>query len=1119
VTTPTGPTVASVSVAVTPNTTTFNADLQAALRRAVDAVSDAADQMGDDIAQGIASGVARAQLALATLGDGLEDRVRTNASLVGTLTTGLLGLGGSATKVGAQLGALGLVAGNAALALGSLLGAVADLSGIAVALPAVIGSAALVMGTLKLATQGVGEAFAAGLSGDMEAFTEAAKDLAPAAQQVVGVAIDMEERFNTLRKTVQQNFFAPIAGEFRGFVEQGTKLAENALPRISTELGKIAGEFLNVARTGTFFGGLQELVNQTVSGLERWKGVSGDVANALGNLFKVGAGFAGDLIASVGVLIGQFAQWINTASQTGELQARLQTALDAFASLGRIIGNVGQVLGAFWFAGQESGAGFLSVLEGITRQLATFVNSDAGIAALTSLMTAGGTAAAILGDIIGRILPVVGQLVLALSVTLTQALEIVAPALRTLIVGFEEFSLNATGGISQAIIMLSRGFAGIIEAITPLLPVLGEIIGMLAEHFAATVNIAASVIGDFLDALAPFLPEIKALIDEGLEAFTDALTMVADAIMPLMPVIIELGMSILRLLVGAFKAAMDAVEPFLPLLVELATKVLTMVTQHFTNLLEAIEPLIPVILKLVTQGLEVLADILPVVLDAMAPFIPIVVDIAKQLGSALAPVLPAIVEGFKQIFATLGPLLPQLAQLAGSLLVSAAQLFTSLVEAVLPLVPPLIQIGTEILSVLIPAFNSILQAVTPLLPVLSDLAVRVLRDALLPVIEALLPMLPTLIDAFVEMLPSIVMILPPLADLAVALAPIIVLLADLANIILTVLLPPIEVLIILIATRFTLVFLAFGATIDALKVTVQIAWDAIVTAIQLAWTIIKGIFDIAISLLQGDFSEAWRRLQRLVGDVWDQISGFVLRTLGRILDFIAEWGGKLWHAVFDALSAIVGVFSDKGAEFVRTIGDSLTKVVAWFVGLPGMVRLAFSNAWDWLYEAGKNVIQGFINGLVDKAQDLYNKLQGIIDTAKNLWDSATGWIMGSPSKWTTQRGKWVVEGFANGLEDQQSVAVDASQALIDATKRPFETTFNDIVPNISASLPTPGTLGSTGTAGTQTSVITFGQGSVMVSFAGVVPSEAEALMTGRTVGRGILDVMAERDAQLAVRVL
>lgn len=1120
-TTPTGPTVASVSVAVTPNTSTFNADLQAALRRAVDAVSDAADQMGDDIAQGVATGVARAQLALATLAEGLEQRVRTNVSVIGTFTTGLLTLGGTATKTGVQLGALGLAAGNAAFAFGALLGAASELSGVAVGLPALLGSAALVMGTLKLATQGVGEAFSAALSGDIEAITEASKDLAPAAQQLVSVVMDLDKRFDALKKTVQQNFFAPVATQFRGFATQATALAENGLPRIATELGKISGEFLQVAQSGTFFGGLRTLIDETVSGLQRWKGVSGEVANALGNLFKVGAQFSGDMIAGIGGVVRQFAEWVNTASATGELQQRLESALEAFAKLGRIVQNLSHTFGAFWFSAQEAGADFLGIIEGITATIDTFANSDAGIASITNLMESGATAAAILGDAIGRLLPTVGSFVEIMSGNLTTALLVVAPALRELITGFDSFAMSATGGIGDAIVMLAHGLSSLMQSVTPLLPVLGEIVGLLAEHFAATVNIAASVIGDFLDALAPVLPEIRDLIDTGLEAFTDALSMIADALMPLMPLLVELGTSILRLVVTAFTDIMSAVEPFLPVLTELATKILTALIEHFEGLLPAIKAVVPIVIDLVSKGLELLADILPVIVEAFKPFIPIIMDTAKRLGESLAPILPALVEGFKAIFEALAPVLPQLAQLAGDTLVAAAQLFTSLVQAVLPLVPPLIQIGTEILSVLVPAFNDILAAVTPLLPVLSDLAVRVLQEALLPVLQALLPVLPLIIEAFVEMLPSITLLLPPLVDLVVAVTPLIVLLADLANLILEVLVPAIEVIIVIIATRFTFAFLALGATIDAFKVAVEIAWDAIVTAIKIAWTIIKGIFDIAISLLQGDFTEAWQRFKRMIEDVWNQISGFVLRTLGRILDFVAEWGSKLWKATFDALAAIVGIFNEQGAEFVRSIGNSLTRVVQWFVSLPALVKAVFTSAKDWLTGAGLDIVQGLLNGMAEKAKGIYNwVMDNIVNPIKNAFEGVAGFVMGSPSKWMKQRGEWISEGLAIGIEDASAMAVQSTVDLVNAVKGPLDTQAFAQPSGIPfPSLPIPAFMTPDASQTSASSVITFGSGSIMVSFSGVVPSEADALMTGRTVGRGILDAIAQRDAQLAVRVL
>lgn len=1121
-TTPTGPIVGTASVAITPSTAAFTTQLRAGLQSAQQAVSDAADDMGDSIANQISAGAARARLALEAMTAGLNDRINVTVNVSKSLVGGLESIGGSAVKAGAGIGALGLAAGNAAFALGSLLATASELSGIMIALPAVVGSAALVMGTLKLATQGVSDAIGAGLSGDLEAFSAALDKLSPSARRFAVDLASFKSRFDDLKEAVQENFFAQFEMSAGKFMQNIIPIGEKGLPRISTELGKITGEFFKVSNSsGTLFKGLQALVDQTVSGLQRWKGVTGELSQALGNLFLVGSGFAGDMIGGIGGLIARFSEWVNAATASGELQARLQDALDAFASLGRIIQNVSHAFGAFWFAGQEAGASFLSVLEGITGQLATFLNSDAGISSLTSLMTAGATAASILGDVIDRLLPIIGQLVMSMSVALTGALELVAPALRTFIEGFGEFASNATGGITNAITMLARGFSGILEAITPLLPVLGEIVGLLAEHFASVVNIAASVLGDFFNALAPFLPQLKALIENGLDAFVQALTMLADAIMPLMPVLIDLALNVLQTLIDVFIVVMDTIEPFLPMLTQLATQVLTLVAEHFMNLFQAIQPLAPVLIELISTGLEVLAKILPVVVETFEPLLPIIVDVAKTVAKSLAPVLPAVADAFKEIFEQLGPVLPQLAELGGQILVSAAQLFTALVKAVLPLVPPLIEIGTEILATLMPAFNDLLQALIPLLPVISELAVQLLRDALLPVIQALLPIVPLLVDAFIQLLPPFVDMLVPLTDIVIQLTPLITLLADLANVILVVTLPAVVLWITTLNELRTIALTLLSAAIDALVVVIKIAWDAIVATIEIAWIIIKGIFDTIISVLQGDFGEAWNRLERLVKDVWNRLKEFILGAVGDIVQYLVEWGPKLYEAAKNAAQRIWDAFKEIFGGIFGSFAGWIVDLVKWLGGFKGAIGLFFSEAGKWLYNSGKDLIQGFINGIVDKAEELYEKLKGVVNKAKELWDGATGWLMGSPSKWMAQRGKWVVQGFAQGLEKNEDLAVSATQNLVNATQAPLQTSALAPTVNLAGLLGTAAVAAPGATAGgtMQTSAVTFGQGAVIVSFEGVVPSEADALRTGQAVGRGIIDVIAERDARLAVRVL
>jgi phage-related protein len=1118
VTTPTGPVVATASVTITPNTTQFTPQLQAALQRAVSAVSDAADRMGDQIAQGVTSGVARARLALATLTEGLDQRVRVTVNTVGSLETGLLGLGASVVKAAAVLGSLGLAAGSAAGAIGGLVGILSQLSGIAIALPAAVGSAALIMGTFKVAVQGVGEAIGAAVSGDLEGFVSALKELTPAAQQVAMTFFNLKTRIDTLKDATQEAFFAPLAKDFSGFVTEAVGLGETALPRVAAELGKIGGEFFNVARQGTFFQGLRDLVDQTVGGLQRWKGVTGELANALGSLFSVGSGFAGDLIAGVGVLIQRFSEWINTAARTGELQARLQAAIDAFAQLGRIVGNLGDIFGAFWRAAGDAGVGFLNILESVTEQIAVFLNSDVGQSGLQSLMQAASTAATVLFETLELALPIVGQMAMLFGTVLAQALRDIQPGLTALITGFGQLFTAAAPGITDAISRIALSFSQVLQAISPLLPVIGQFVGLLASNFATVIDIAAQAFISLASALQPILPTFLDLMGQGLTVFVQILGSLITGLQPLIPVILTLATTALGALLRIFEALLPVVDAVIPVIVQLGEQVGKFLAGRIEALTDLFVQFLPVVVDLAKQGFEILAAVLPTVTGLVKELLPPIIDLARQIGSALAPILPALAEAFREIFQTLRPVLPQLAEMAGGLLVTIARLFTSLVEAILPLVPPLLEIGTEILRVLVPAFDALLQAIIPVLPVISDLAVRLLREALLPILQAILPIIPLLVDALVKLLPSFVDLIPPLVEIVIALTPIITAFAALANLILQVVVPPLTLIIVILNEFRAITLTLLAAQLDALLTVVRIVFDGIVTAVKIAWTILKGIFDVLISLLQGDFSEAWRRLQRVVEEVWGLISGFVSRTLNEIIRFITEWGQKLWNAAWNALTSVAGVFSSKFAEFVQTAKDKVTDVITAFDKIPGAVGDIFKDAGSWLYSTGLDIIQGLIDGVVAKAKDIGGIIKDkVVDPIKGFIQNPFG-IM-SPSRWMMAQGRFLVDGLAVGLEDNTGKAVQATLELVNSVKKPVSSgAFEDLSGVFPATVPMQAMSSAVGGDGTS-SVITFGPGAVMVSFEGVVPSEADALRTGRAVGRGIADVMAERDARLAVRVM
>ncbi|MGO4421284.1 hypothetical protein AB4Z54_21885, partial [Streptomyces sp. MCAF7] len=159
------------------------------------------------------------------------------------LTRALRGLGGAAGGVGRalagvlRLGVLATAVTGAAGAVAGLVSALAPAAGAIAALPAAAGAAQVAMGTLRLATLGVGDALEAAFGGDAAKFEKALQNLAPAAQDAARAFRDLVPELRAVQQQVQQAFFQQLAGQIEGAVRNLTPLREG-LSGVATEFGR-----------------------------------------------------------------------------------------------------------------------------------------------------------------------------------------------------------------------------------------------------------------------------------------------------------------------------------------------------------------------------------------------------------------------------------------------------------------------------------------------------------------------------------------------------------------------------------------------------------------------------------------------------------------------------------------------------------------------------------------------------------------------------------------------------------------------------------------------------------------------------------------------------------------
>ena len=169
--------------------------------------------------------------------------------------------------------------------------------------------------------------------------------------------------------------------------------------------------------------------------------------------------------------------------------------------------------------------------------------------------------------------------------------------------------------------------------------------------------------------------------------------------------------------------------------------------------------------------------------------------------------------------------------------------------------------------------------------------------------------------------------------------------------------------------------------------------------------LIKMILDLVtfiMALATGDWAAAWEAFK----------SFFANAAEGIILGVIALWEG------------ILGLFGTSSTELATKWNTFWAGIVA---SVSGWVKGIISKVGEF-YDAGKQLIQGFINGIKQMIPNVVKAIAGV-PTATNS-EMQERYVMKSPSKLYEQYGNYIMEGFANGLKDGASIPIKAMGQII-----------------------------------------------------------------------------------------
>lgn len=588
--------------------------------------------------------------------------VRVNADVDSNrLTRALTGLGKIAGKsgkilaTGLKFSAITIAAASAAQSVIGLTAALAPAVGILAAAPAAALAYASVLGTLKLATAGVGDAFGAALSGDAKKFNEALQTLSPAAQKAAREVRGLKPAFDGLRKSVQNALFAPLAGQITATAKALQGPLRAGLTGISAQFGAAAKQVLLFAQSKDAISGIGTTLATTRTALA---GVTSGIQPLLKGILDIGSAvstaFAGKAGAAIGNAATQFGTFLSTAAASGNAVSWVSNAVTVFKQLGTILGNVGGIISSVFASANAVGGGLLNNLGKITGEFEKFVKSAEGQNAIQSIFTTLSTVAVQFGPIlaalvsqVGQIAPLLAPLFNVIGPAIVGVIEALGPALQTLGPGLDALVGGLADALQQigdsgALDALGSAISDVASALAPLLPLIGDLVGALGDALGPAVSAIAKALSPVITALSDALTPILPPLTDAFLSLVTALTPLLDLVGSTLAGVIRAAAPLLLTLANAVVQLVDGLAPLITQLTEQLVPVFDMLAPLITQLVTALSPLIGQLVKALLPALPPLIDVLIALLNAVLPLLPAFVDLVVAVAPLVSLILAAL---------------------------------------------------------------------------------------------------------------------------------------------------------------------------------------------------------------------------------------------------------------------------------------------------------------------------------------------------------------------------------------------------------------------------------------------------------------------------------------------
>ena len=189
-------------------------------------------------------------------------------------------------------------------------------------------------------------------------------------------------------------------------------------------------------------------------------------------------------------------------------------------------------------------------------------------------------------------------------------------------------------------------------------------------------------------------------------------------------------------------------------------------------------------------------------------------------------------------------------------------------------------------------------------------------------------------------------------------------------------------------------------------------WNLIKTAVTIGINFIRGIIQTVMTFILGIMRNVWNAIVAVTMAVWAKIKQYIITPItaaaAKVAAVAAGIRDKIAAAFNAAKAKATAIFERMKSAVVEKINALKTKIS----GVVDTVKGIFSGAGSWLYNAGKSIVQGLIDGVTNMISSLTSKL----DFITNLIPDHKG-PPAKDKKLLYQSGQWIMGGLEEGLGD------------------------------------------------------------------------------------------------------